>query len=157
MRKFSRLAHLLSLLPIVFSFSTAAVPSATDYSKDTPWVPQDLSGTYVGRVYFGDKTGDQYIMKGPATLQILGGGKEFILTHQATKKIVKGTIFTATAKNRPDLRAGEIKAENDDSINIRWEIDRPHRSLKIVRATDTQRVFRFCTNNVTVAKCKIDL
>jgi hypothetical protein len=157
MPKLSRLAHLLPLLPLLFIFSASAVPFSTHYSKDTPWVAQDLSGTYVGRVYFGDKTGDQYIMKGPATLQILGGGKEFILTHQATKKIVKGTIFTAVAKNRPDLRAGEIKAQNDDTINIRWEIDRPRRSLKIVRATDTQRVFRFCTNNVTIPKCKIDL
>lgn len=160
MLKFTQLAHLL----LFFSLSFSAVPFATYNSEvvtrspiDQTWVPQDLSGFYVGRVYFGDKTGNQMIMSGPARLQILANGKEFILTHLSTRKIVRGKISTAVAKDRPDLRAGEIEAVNDSKMDIRWSRDKARNRLKIVRASGVNRVFRFCTQNINREDCKTDL
>ena len=164
MSKLTRLAHPLLSLPILLSLSASSVPFAGHSSEvvvpspfDQAWVPQDLSGYYVGRVYFGDKTSSQMIIKGEATLQILDGGKRFVLTQHNPKKIVKGKIYTAVTKDRPFLPAGEIEAENDSKIDIRWSLDKTRNRLKIVRASGVNRVFRFCTSNITQAQCKKDL
>jgi hypothetical protein len=163
MPKLTKLVRLLLHSFIVITIQICSGPFAANNLKGAveipavqKWVPQDLSGFYVGRIYYGDKTGNQMIMKGPATLQILAQGTEFILTQRLPHRTVKGKIRTAVISDKPDLRVGEITPENDDVIEIRWEKGARNR-FRLVRASGANRIFRFCTRNVTVPQCKTDL
>ena len=133
-------------------FSPYGVAAPTNSAAGQTRVPQDLSGSYKGRIYFGDKTGDQYIMSGPVTLKI--NGLEFLLTDHATGKQVKGRIKTAVIPERANLGVGEIEAENDSPIEIRWYRDEARGLFKIVRASGANRVFRFCSEKLTRPQCR---
>lgn len=114
------------------------------------WVPQDLSGSYDGRVYFRNQTNDQFLMIGQAKLRI--EGQQFILSDSQGKQL-KGAITTAIITEKENLGVGEIKPENDSPIEIRWYRDKDRNILKIVRAKGAKRLFRFCSASLTQAQC----
>lgn len=160
---------LFLLFSIMVALGNSSGPAAVLKSKtasENPILqtrgPQDLSNKYQGRVYFGDMTGDKYVMRGISILEIKNGGKDFTLTQIQLvqgKKVVKelsGRINTEVIGN--NIRAGLIQFAGDNQqISIRWEIG-PRGSLKIVRQIGFPRVFRFCTEDIVKkGHCAADL
>lgn len=112
----------------------------------------DLSSTYKGRVYYGDQSGDRYIMKGKATLEIKG--HEVTLTARDGQSL-KGSIKAARIPSKDNFPIGEIQFQSDSPIEIRWY--KVGNTLKLVRAKNEKnatRVFRFCSDALTMAQCR---
>lgn len=112
----------------------------------------DISGTYKGRIYYGDPSGDRYIMKGKATLDIRGS--EVTLTGSDGRSVT-GSIKTEQLSEKDNFPVGEIHFVNDNPIEIRWY--KVGDKLKLVRAKNAMnstRVFRFCSDSVTMAQCR---
>lgn len=115
--------------------------------------PVDLSGDYEGRVYFGDESGNQYLMQGAAKLKIDDGGKRFTLTDEAGNQL-RGQISTSVIPDEGNRSVGSIQLEGEKLFEIKWYRDKEHDILKLVRTRAANRVFRFCSTTLTRAQCK---
>jgi len=162
MPKSIKVAHLLLLLLMLISLKASSGLFAAHNSKASAhtravqgYVPQDLSGSYDGTVYFRDKQDKKFVMVGTARLEIKG--QEFTLTKLQGKKLkgkpLTGKITTAIITEKENLGVGEIEPKNESSIEIRWHRDKDRNILKIVRAKGANRLFRFCTATLTQAQC----
>jgi hypothetical protein len=125
-------------------------------------VPRDISGKYEGRIFYSDASGDRYLMKGFVTLDISGENVTLTLKGadgrpQASVRPLKGKV-KAEVIQPSNLHAGTVKFEGDDAIEIRWR--KSGAWLKLLRAkteANQKRVFRFCSDPVTLAQCKQEL
>lgn len=141
---------LLVLSILLGSLSLATAYSHQDFGQEN--VPVDLSGEYDGRVYFADKTGGQYLLNGPVKLKVSGLAFTF---KDATGKELKGQLRTFLRPRQDNLGVGQIQLDNETApIEIRWYRDKDRKILKLVRARGANRVFRFCSANLTKAQCK---
>jgi hypothetical protein len=117
-------------------------------------VPQNLNGTYAGKVYLSHKNNKKrFIMLGPALLEIKG--KTFSLcksikddkgTVICTGTPITGEISFSTIPEKADLGVGSFQPKTDDPIETRWYRDAKRNIFKIVRANAAKRYFRFCSN-----------
>lgn len=140
---------LLVLATLLGSLNLFAAYSHQDSGEN---VSVDLSGEYDGRIYFADKTGGQYLLNGPAKLKV--SGLAFTLTD-ATGKELKGQLRTFLRPRQDNLGVGQIQLDNETApIEIRWYRDKDRKILKLVRARGANRVFRFCSANLTKAQCR---
>ncbi|HEX3186544.1 MAG TPA: hypothetical protein VHQ94_17235 [Pyrinomonadaceae bacterium] len=122
-------------------------------------VSQNLNGTYSGKVYFRDKKNRQYLLLGPALLEVKD--KTFVLCKSikdsSGKEKCSGQKFTgeisfSTIPEKANLGVGGIKPKSEDRIETRWYHDPDRKILKIVRANGAKREFRFCSN-INKAQC----
>jgi hypothetical protein len=137
------------------------VPGVAAAAQQRP-VPQDISGKYDGRIFYSVASGDRYMMKGFVTLEIRG--ENATLTPkgpdgrpQPGVQPLKGKV-KAEVIQPSGLHAGTVKFEGDDTIEIRWR--KSGAWLKLLRAkteANQKRVFRFCSNSVSLAQCKQEM
>ena len=113
-------------------------------------VPQNLDGSYAGKVYLRDKTNRRDLMTGLADLDVKGN--EFVLCEKikdkkkCSGKRIVGQISFSTIPERGDLGVGTFQLQNDTPIEIRWHRNPNCDIFKIVRAKGARREFRFCSN-----------